>query len=330
MRRPHSIPRRTDDRRQDAPENVRVLNLVTNAEARFFKKQLEALGRRKVRGEVLSVPHYNRSTHEGSTSRSVLDYVLFYPMVLGTSLDGYDLVHANYGLTAPAALAQPTRPVVVSLWGSDLMGTFGPLCSRCVKRADAVIVMTDEMAAALEGDCHVIPHGVDLELFEPAPRTDARAALGWDEDAKHVLFPYPIQRAVKNYPRAERVFEAARERVAGDLELHAIYGVPHEEMPTYMNAADVLLLTSRREGSPNSVKEALACNLPVVSTDVGDVSERLAGVHPSHVCQSDEELVEGLVDVLRRDSRSDGRAAVEEVSLERMGDRIRDVYDSVL
>lgn len=98
---------------------------------------------------------------------------------------------------------------------------------------------------------------------------------------------------------------------------------------TDMNAADVLLLTSDSEGSPNSVKEALACDLPVVALDVGDVRERLAGVDPSRVATDDAELVEGLVDVLRREERSNGREAAREVSIERTADRMLDVYETV-
>jgi glycosyltransferase involved in cell wall biosynthesis len=100
-------------------------------------------------------------------------------------------------------------------------------------------------------------------------------------------------------------------------------------MPTYMNAADALLLTSNREGSPNAVKEALACNLPVVSTDVGDVRERLSGVSPSAVCTTDDGLTDALVDVLAQGARSNGRDIVREVSVSRTRDRLHAVYQQV-
>lgn len=309
---------------------MRVLNVVTGADARFFQHQVAVLERQGTECTVIEVPGERTETDDTTDSRSVVDYIQLYPQVLRASFGPYDLVHANYGLTAPAALAQPNLPVVMSLWGSDLFKTFGPLSRLCARFADAVIVMSQEMADAVGTDCHVIPHGVDLSLFRPLPRRAARASLGWRQDARHVLFPYAQVREEKNYPRARRVTERAGAAIDGDVELQTIHGVPHDRMPAYHNAADALLLTSHHEGSPNSVKEAMACNVPVVSTDVGDVRERLDGVEPSVVGTTDDELVAGLVRVLRQGGRSNGREHAREVSLEEMGERIREVYRSVL
>jgi len=309
---------------------MRVLNVVTSARARFFQHQVAVLGRQGTECTVLAVPGERRQTDDTTDPRSAMDYFRLYPRVLRASFGSYDLVHANYGLTAPAALAQPNLPVVLSLWGSDLLGAYGRLSRACARLADAVIVMSEEMADAVAVDCHVIPHGVDLSLFRPLPRRAARESVGWRPDARHVLFPYPQSREVKDYPRAERITGRAGAAIDGDLELQTLHGVPHDRMPAYYNAADALLLTSRREGSPNSVKEAMACNVPVVSTDVGDVRERLAGVEPSAVGTSDDELVAELVRVLRQGGRSNGRERAREVSLEEMGERIRSVYDSVV
>ncbi len=309
--------------------SLRVLNLVTNTEARFYNQQVQVLHEHGIEEETLA-PSGTPRTHKSATQRSTTDYLRFFPTVLRNSLGEYDLLHANYGLTAPMALAQVRLPVVLSLWGSDLFGDYGWLSKRCARHCDAVIVMSDGMAAELDCDCHVIPHGIDLSRFAPTPKSEARAEVGWRQDAKHVFFPYPPNRDVKDFPRAERVVAAAGERVDGPVKLQSVYGVPHDEMATYYNAADVLLLPSKSEGSPNSVKEAMACNTPVVTTDVGDVAERLADVLPSSVCSTDAELVAGLVDVLAEPRRSNGREHVRDVSLDRMGERIRTVYESVL
>jgi glycosyltransferase involved in cell wall biosynthesis len=190
--------------------------------------------------------------------------------------------------------------------------------------------MSEAMAAELDGDCHVIPHGVDVDLFAPTDQRTAQAELGWDPDRRHVLFPYSTTTDVKDYPRAERVVAAADERLDRPVDLQIVTGEPYQRMPVYMNAADALVLTSKWEGSPNATKEAMACNLPVVATDVGDVADQLDGVTHSTTCESDPELTEALVDVLRVGERSNGRETAREYSLERMGERIVDVYESVL
>lgn len=305
---------------------MRVLNLVTNDQSRFFAQQTTALEERGVESSTVSVPS---PFIAGDGRRSVIDYLRLLPPTVRRSFGEYDLIHANSGLTAPAAVLQPNLPTVVSLWGTDLMGRYGPVTELFSRQCDAVVVMSDEMSRIFGGDCHVIPHGVDLDKFSPTPQEAAAEDLGWSTDVHQVLFPYPPERGVKEFPRAASIVAEARSRLEDPVVLQTVTGVPHAAMPTYMNAADLLLLTSRREGSPNSVKEALACNLPVVATPVGDVPERLDGVEPSAVADGDRELVDAVVDTLRDGSRSNGREHAAEVSVDRMTDRLVDVYRTV-
>lgn len=302
---------------------LRTLQLVTSPWP-FFDQQVRALERNGISCTVVPVPGTKGE-------RSVGEYLRFEGRVLRRTLDtDFDLVQANYGLTGPAAVSQPRRPVVVWFWGTELVGTFSRVNRACAALADAVIVMSEEMADRLDRPCHVVRHGVDVDRFSPAPQDDAQATLGWSRDSKHVLFPYDPARAIKNYPRARSVVDAADEELGPDVELQVVNGVPHERIPVYMNAADVLVLTSESEGSPNSVREALACNLPVVAVDVGDVAERIHGVDNCHVCTTDDELVAGLVDVLESGDRSNGRERIDEFSVERMVRDLLTVYDDVL
>jgi teichuronic acid biosynthesis glycosyltransferase TuaC len=302
---------------------MNVLVVTANADAPFLTQQVEALEERGVSVTTMSVA----GEVSADTARSPLDYLRTVPRVLREAGPEYDLVHAHYGLTAPAALAQLRLPVVLSLWGSDVHGPTAPVSKLCAPLCAEVVVMSAEMGAALGRDCTVIPDGVDLERFRPEPRSSARETVGWADDEYHVLFPYSPARTVKNYSRAKRVVDAASRRVDRPVRLQTISGVDHDAVATYFNAADALLLTSDSEGSPNSVKEALACNVPVVSLAVGDVPERLAGVDPSVVARSDRELVDGLVGVLERGERSNGRESARAVSIERTAERMLAVYE---
>ena len=114
-------------------------------------------------------------------------------------------------------------------------------------------------------------------------------------------------------------------------ELIVAWGAPHSDIPYYMNACDALVFTSMQEGSPNVVKEALACNLPVVSVPVGDVPTRLAGVAGCQLCSDDrpETIAEALADVLHRNDRAAGREAVGSLDERALTERVIDIYRSV-
>lgn len=303
---------------------MKVLQVVTSRRP-FFECQLRALERRGIESEVIALPG-------NPGERSPVEYLQTYPRVLKNGFGDFDLVHANYGIITPLALAQPTRPVVLSLWGSDLMGKRGNLSQRFARYCDEVIVMSEEMERELSRDAHVIPHGIDLEQFKPIPDHEARRQVGWNTDEKHVLFPYDPDREVKNFPLAETVVERVRDTIDEPVNLQVLHGVDHDEVPLYMNAADALLLTSHREGAPNTVKEAMACNVPVVASDVGDVHDLLETVTPSAVCETETELVASLTEVLDRESRSNGRDIIRErgLSLEQMGEEIEAVYEQAL
>jgi len=190
----------------------------------------------------------------------------------------YDIIHAHYSLSAFAVSVAGCHSMVVSLAGSDVMGNSMMLpVTRffCRFRWKKVIVKTEEMKARLKcGDATVVPNGVDMKLFAPSPKREAREALGLG-DKKIILFAADPSREEKNYPLAQ---EAVRLLGRDDAMLLPVHGVPHDSMPLYYNASDVMILTSLWEGSVNSVKEAMACNLPVVSTDVGDVRINTSGV----------------------------------------------------
>lgn len=308
-----------------------VLHLVT-AEEVFFKQQIKILEEKGVECDICVVPRGEQIDGALAEKRGIKEYLQYFPKVRRHLRNGeYDLIHANYGLTAPYAITQLELPVVLTLWGSDVVGFDGLVTKACAWRCDAITVRSQEMLELLgRDDAIILPSGVDLERFRPIDQSAARDRVGWMQSGYHVLFPYAPTYERKNYPMAEAVVSAAEETIDAEIILHAISGVDHSEMPYYFNAADALLLTSKYEGSPNTVKEAMACNVPIVSTLVGDVNERLANVSPSDIGSSREELTRILSDVLLANERANGREEVTNLAWENLGDKLLQIYNSVI
>jgi teichuronic acid biosynthesis glycosyltransferase TuaC len=256
----------------------------------------------------------------------------------------FDIVHAHYGYSAFPARLQRRAPLVVTFHGNDLIARTTPdgqptaggrvetRLSREISRlADAVIVVAPHMVdLQANGNVRVIAAGVDLDVFAPQPREQARRALGLDPSRPYVLFAANPELTVKRFWLAQ---EALAELVRRGLtpELVAVGDRPHEEMARWMSAADVLLLTSITEGSPMVVKEAMACNLPVVSVPVGDVAARLAKTTNSHVVEpSAAALADALAGILATRERSNGREQAREFEIMHSAAQVIEVYESVL
>lgn len=311
--------------------DLSVLQLVT-AEEVFFRQQIEVLEEKGVDCDVCVVPGGEQVDGAMAEKRGIKEYLQYFPKVRRYLRNGdYDLIHANYGLTAPYAITQFKLPVVLTLWGSDVVGFDGLVTKACAWRCDAITVRSKEMQELLNRmDSHIVPSGVDLDLFRPIEQTEARKEVGWNTEGTYVLFPYSSNYERKNFSLAKRVIEQIQDEIDPEVKLCTTSGVPHFMMPYYYNASDAMLLTSRHEGSPNTVKEAMACNIPVVSTDVGDVRERLSAVEPSGVGETEAELVEKLCKILHSENRSNGREHVQDLSWDYIGDEILDIYNQVL
>lgn len=211
----------------------------------------------------------------------------------------FDVVLAHYGLTGAIAVTQRRLPVVIVYHGGDLLEKrWQRTISRLAYRAatDAVSVSVEGLRR-LPGPAHHLTCAIDLDRFAPRERRNARLQLGIADDSLAVLFPSSPHRAEKMYPRFEAVLSELRRRGHAVHELQ-LRGLHREQVPEVMAAADVMLLTSRREATPVSVMEALACGLPVVATPVGDVPTMLADVSGARVLPFDAEAFAGAVEEL--------------------------------
>ncbi len=251
----------------------------------------------------------------------------------------FDLVHAHYGLTGFIGATQRRVPLVLTHLGSDLLWKRQRGLSRLAGRlADCNIVMTRQMAGILDRpNACVLPNGTDLEIFHPEPPGDARRRLGWPADEFLVLFPSNPGRPVKNFHLAEEACREAQRLAPHPIRLVVFHNRPQEEFNLALNAADVCLLTSHWEGSPNAVRESMAVGLPVVSVAVGDAPEMLAGVEHCRICPRDSvALGAALTELAERRSnagdflRHSGRSAVEPFSVSAVARKLTVIYRLVL
>ena len=274
----------------------------------FVRQQVEALRRvaPRCRFDVLTV----------AGPRGARDYVAGLPRLRRAIRTGYDVVHAHYGLTgAMAALAVGSTPLVVTFHGSDLGIPWQRVLSRfAARRATAVITVSPRLAETVCRPAHVIPCGVAAG-FTPGDRHAARERLGLPTGRPVVLFPANPSDRVKNYPLFAATLEAARGRGLDAVET-TLVDVDPLDVPDYFVAADVVVLTSHREGSPMVVKEALACGVPVVAVDVGDVAGLLDGLPGCRIAPRDPvRLADALSAAV--DLRSDHEAARRQRVLDR-------------
>jgi glycosyltransferase involved in cell wall biosynthesis len=260
-----------------------------------------------------------------------------------------DLVHVMYGgiMSWLVSYVVRERPVVVTFHGSDLLGQpferpLRRLLSACgvrasrqaARRCDGIVAVAEHLLKRLPGNIPgsrimIIPCGIDLDLFKPIDQALCRDRLGWREDTFQVLFQNTGD-PVKRPELAQAAVDCLR-ALGVKCELHHLRGVPYDQVPIWLNASDVLLVTSHHEGSPTIVKEALACDLPIVSVRVGDIPERIQEIEGCHLSAPDPmELATCLHLVSMNPSRINGRERIHSISGERSARRLSEFYNQVL
>lgn len=198
----------------------------------------------------------------------------------------FDLIHSHYTFCGLLSiLSRPRIPIILSLMGDDAYGTpnskgktkpstyYSIILTYLVQPfLKGIIAKSNEIGTYVwqKKKLNVIPNGVNVDEFYPIEKSTARKELGLDEDQKYVLFLNNTNDVRKNFVLLKRTME---EEKLEDFKLLAPYPIAPNLVVTYLNACDLLVHTSWREGSPNLIKEAMMCNTPIVSSKVGDVRE---------------------------------------------------------
>lgn len=205
-------------------------------------------------------------------------YLLGYiKALLFVFLGKYDVIHVHYGLTGLFSLLLPKSyqsKLVVTLHGGDILPVQGKttqvaLTRRVLRKAAWVIAVSKEIydhASPFCKNVSVIPCGVNTDAFFPRV---------WKPDESlRLLFPGSRDRWVKNYSLFKSV-ALELQALSDSIELHMIERL---NVPAFMSKANVLLLTSHSEGSPQVIKEAMALDMCIASVDVGDVRVMIENV----------------------------------------------------
>jgi teichuronic acid biosynthesis glycosyltransferase TuaC len=263
----------------------------------------------------------------------------------------FDIVHAQYGSACALATAGADGiPKVVSIRGNDWnihQDSFefhyfhtrlaSAMTRLSLGRYDCVLAVSQRLATALKNvfprsNVATLPSPIDLGRFIPRDKQEARAILGFPNNTeKWVLFNSLIlDNPVKRFTLAKQAFELANRRW-GNLRFRVANDLPHELVPLFTAACDLILCTSETEGWPNSVKEALACNVPFVSTDVSDLAEIARKDGSCRICSPvANALADGICEALAWPEPRNVRRHVARMSLDATSDRLIGIYDSLI
>jgi len=258
----------------------------------------------------------------------------------------YDIIHAHYGLSGFVALIakQKRNKLIISFMGTDLMGNVSrngtitilgrslvTVSQLLVKNADYVIVKSQAMANKLvSAKVSIIPNGLDLKLFHSIDKSFALSRVGWDKQFQHILFMSDPKRPEKNYLLTETALNYLENC---NIQLHFLNHISHNEVVFYYNASDVCLLSSYHEGSPNVIKEAMACNCPIVSTNVGDVKWLLGNTDGCFITSFEpEDVADKIKKALKFGQKTNGCNRIIELGLDakNVAREILDLYKKVL
>lgn len=252
----------------------------------------------------------------GITGHGIMGYLRSLPALHKAISNEYpDIIHAHYGLSALLANLQRRVPVVSTYHGSDINVPSVLRFSKVAMRLSAWNIFVSQRnvdIAAPKKKYSLIPCGVDLTDVQLTDKATAREKMNIPQDSRYVLFAGSFSNDVKDPELAKQTTA-----LLSGIELKELRGYNREEVNLLMCGADAFLLTSKTEGSPQVVKEALACGCPIVSTDVGDVSERTAGIEGCYVASSrrPEELADLLHKAMSHVGKTNGRERIIKAGL---------------
>lgn len=245
-----------------------------------------------------------------------------------------DIVHAHYGLCGALCVLQREVPVVVTFHNGETLTRKGKIVSIIAARFSKYRIYVaqhifDKLVFQPSSHFIIQPCGIWLNQLSIVPKEQAQKALRLSEDKPNILFGGSFSNERKNYPLAQQAIS----QLPLEVNLIEMRGYSREEVNLLYCACDLLLLPTKSEGSPQVVKEAMACNCPVVATNVADIAWLLDGVTNSYVTSfNPQEIAYRIEEVLQTKERTNGRQRIEKLGLDNpaVADKILKVYEKVL
>lgn len=268
----------------------------------------------------------------GVDGKGIVGYLRQIPKLRKTIREYHpDVIHAHYGLCGLLANYQRRIPVVTTYHGSDINDPrVLRLSKRCIRRSRFNIFVSQKNVdiARPRRDYDLIPCGISLDDYPIIDKADARRQMGLSPKGKYVLFAGAFDNPVKNAPLAK-----AAMTLVPEAKLLELKGFSRALVAVLMQAVDAFLMTSFTEGSPQVIKEALACGCPIVSVDVGDVRERIEGIDGCFISgREPEALACSIKNALAYGCRTSGRVVIEENGLSNdvVAARIISIYEKLI
>lgn len=253
-----------------------------------------------------------------------------------------DIVHAHYGLCGMVAVLAVKKkvPVVVTCHNGETLTKYGNIISSlAIRRADYTICVAQHIydKLYLKPKPYIIqPCGIDLKDLPLVDKAIAQKEMNLSPDKINILFGGSFANARKNAPLAKAALKRLEDegiRGLGEINLIEMRGFNRSQVAMLLNGCDMLLLPTKSEGSPQVLKEAMACNCPIVATDVADIAFLLQGVTNSYVTTFDpSDVAEKIQRVIDSGERTNGRERINELKLDNpyVAETIKGVYESVL
>ena len=258
--------------------------------------------------------------------------------------NNFDIIHAHYSLIGLVALLTfSKKPIVLSLMGSDTYGDydingkrilssyFPMLITQIIQPfVNTLVVKSKNLYKYVYRPkvTNLIPNGVNFDRFKPMDKVICRNELKIPLNKKIILFLADSENPRKNYQLLEKALPHVAQK---EIEIINPYPIDNKEFPLYLNACDVFALTSYNEGSPNVIKEAMACNCPIISTDVGDVKEVISGVDGCYITSFNEkDLADKIDKAIDFGSRTKGRKHINHLREEKVATKLIGIYKTLI